>query len=280
MSFYKNTILRIELVKISGSKVIRMEHLYISIVSHGNENDIINNSSLLDINNLDNVSIIIRDNLSNQILQDFCTDHNIEYNKSGAILGFGANNNINFKVAVKLGMKSDDWFILFNPDLTVTAEMVKKLCTDIQNFPLQKIFAINLFFDDSFSTMEFSLREFPTFISFFNIFKGSSFTKAYDKKKLSYGRAVDWAAASFLAFKSDLYKQLNGFDENYFMYYEDVDICYRANKYFNQKVIYLPDIKAVHQGAYRNRNVFSKHFRWYLKSLLRFLFKSTFGMKK
>ena len=128
--------------------------------------------------------------------------------------------------------------------------------------------------------MEFSLREFPTFISFFNVLKGSSFTKAYDKKILSYASTVDWAAASFLVFKSDLYQKLKGFDESYFMYFEDVDICYRANKQFNQKVIYLDNIKAIHQGGYQNRKLFSKHFRWYLSSLLRFLCKSTFGMKK
>jgi len=257
-----------------------MEHLYISIVSHGNDNDIINNPSLLDINNLDNVTIIIRDNLSSQTLQDFCTANKIEYNKSGDILGFAANNNINFKVAIKLGMKSDDWFILFNPDLTITADMMIKLYTDLQCFPLQKIFAINLFFDNNFSTMELSLRQFPTFVSFFNVLKGSSFTKAYDKKVLSYASTVDWAAASFLVFKSDLYQKLKGFDESYFMYFEDVDICYRANKYFNQKVIYLDNIKAIHRGGYQNRKLLSKHFRWYLSSLLRFLCKSSFGMKK
>ncbi|MBB1272813.1 glycosyltransferase family 2 protein [Psychromonas sp. SR45-3] len=256
-----------------------MAHIYISIVSHGNDDDIINNSNLKEINILDNVTVIIRDNLSSPKLKTYCAANYFMYNASDAVLGFGANNNINFEVASNLGMNKTDWFVLFNPDLDISAAMINKLSASLGNYSSQ-IFAINLFFDDKFSKMENSLRKFPTFCSFFNVLKGSSFTKAYDKKKLSYGGAVDWAAASFLAFKSDLYKQLNGFDENYFMYYEDVDICYRANKYFNQKVIYLPDIKAVHQGAYRNRNVFSKHFRWYLKSLLRFLFKSTFGMKK
>ncbi|MDE1292895.1 hypothetical protein [Vibrio aestuarianus] len=91
---------------------------------------------------------------------------------------------------------------------------------------------------------------------------------------------VDWAAGSFLVFQADLYKKLNGFDENYFMYFEDVDICFRARKYYDQNVVYLSNIKAIHQGGYQNRKIFSKHFRWYFSSLLRFLFKSTFGFKK
>ena len=127
--------------------------------------------------------------------------------------------------------------------------------------------------------MEQSLRKFPTFISFLNILKGKSFTEAYDKASLATGTLVDWAAGSFLVFKSELYEKLNGFDESYFMYFEDVDICHRANKYHNQRVLYLSDIKAVHEGGYQNRKIFSKHFRWYLSSLFKFLFKSIFRAK-
>ena len=258
----------------------RVSHCYISIVSHGNDDDIVNNANLVDIIRLDNITVIVRDNLSSEKLEKYCAERHVKYNSSVTPLGFGANNNINFQLATELGMKGNDWFILFNPDLDISAAMLKKLTVNVNKFPEQQLFAINLFFDNNFSTMEFSLREFPTFTSFFNIIKGRSFTKAYDKKILSYASTVDWAAASFLVFKSDLYQKLKGFDESYFMYFEDVDICYRANNHFNQKVIYLDNIKAVHRGGYQNRKLFSKHFRWYFSSLLRFLFKSTFGMKK
>jgi len=256
-----------------------MQHLYISIVSHGNDDDIMNNSNLLEINYLDNVTIIIRDNLSRQKLYNYCLGNHFQYSSSGEPLGFGANNNINFELATDLGMRDKDWFILFNPDIDISVEMIKKLFSSIGHYSSQ-LFAINLFFDNKFSKMEYSLREFPTFFSFFNVLKGKSFTQAYDKVDLANASVVDWAAASFLVFQAGLYKKLHGFDENYFMYYEDVDICYRANKYFNQNVVYLKHIKAVHQGAYQNRNIFSKHFRWYICSLLRFLFKTTFGNTK
>ncbi|MDE1309887.1 glycosyltransferase family 2 protein [Vibrio aestuarianus subsp. cardii] len=256
-----------------------MAQIYISIVSHGNDEDIINNFNLQKINSLESVKVIIRDNVSSDRLKKYCEDECFIYNCSDSILGFGANNNINFEVATKMGMKKTDWFVLFNPDLDISATMIKKLSNTIDNSSNQ-LFAINLFFDEKFSTMEQSLRKFPTFISFFNIIKGKSFTEAYNKFSLADGSIVDWAAGSFLVFQAELYQKLNGFDETYFMYFEDVDICFRARKYYDQNVVYLSNIKAIHQGGYKNRKVFSKHFRWYFSSLLRFLFKSTFGFKK
>ncbi|MCG6202520.1 glycosyltransferase family 2 protein [Psychromonas antarctica] len=256
-----------------------MTHIYISIVSHGNDDDIINNTNLKDINSFNNVTVIIRDNVASNRLKTYCVESHFEYNASDQALGFGANNNINFKVASDLGMGGNDWFVLFNPDLDISAEMINKLFDSIGNYSSQ-LFAINLFFDNKFSRAEQSLRKFPTFISFFNILKGKSFTEAYDKTKLADGSIVDWAAGSFLVFQAELYKKLNGFDEDYFMYFEDVDICHRANKFYKQNVVYLKEIKAIHEGGYQNRKIFSKHFRWYFSSLIRFLFKSTFGAKK
>ncbi|MDH5999572.1 glycosyltransferase family 2 protein, partial [Vibrio aestuarianus] len=208
-----------------------MSDIYISIVSHGNDLDIINNTNLVEVNGLENVTVIIRDNITSDKLKEYCVDKGFIYNASSETLGFGANNNINFKVASELGMRKSDWFILFNPDLDISAVMIKKLSETFQN-QSEQIFAINLFFDAHFSKMEYSLRKFPNFFSFVNILKKKSLTDTYDKSTLPDRSIVDWAAGSFLVFQADLYKKLNGFDENYFMYFEDVDICFRARKYY------------------------------------------------
>jgi GT2 family glycosyltransferase len=256
-----------------------VEHLYISIVSHNNEHDIIENLDLLKINLMDNITVLIRDNLSNQKLHDYCINQHFQYSASVEVLGFGANNNCNFKIASQLGMRKKDWFILMNPDLNITADMIKQLQISLCEYESQ-IFSINLFLDKKISMMEPSLRQFPTLTSFLNILKRKGFTRAYDKNELSDGSIVDWAAGSFLVFQTELYSKLKGFDEKYFMYFEDVDICYRANKFYGKNVMYLKNIKAVHQGGYKNRNFLSKHFRWYICSLIRFLYKANFKYLK
>jgi len=249
-----------------------MQKIYVTIVSHYNDDDIISNSNLKGVNALENVTVIIRDNVSSNRLEEFCGDGGFQYSASKSKLGFGANNNRNFDEASKLGMTQDDWFVLINPDVDITSDMINKLSVIIDNND-NHIFAINLFSDDKFSKMEYSLRKYPNFLSFFNVLKGKSFTEAYKKDGVADRSEVDWAAGSFLVFKAGLYERLNGFDENYFMYFEDVDICYRANKIFGEKVVYLKDVHAVHKGGYRNRRLFSPHFRWYISSLIRFLFK-------
>ncbi|EGR3506856.1 glycosyl transferase family 2, partial [Vibrio parahaemolyticus] len=77
----------------------------------------------------------------------------------------------------------------------------------------------------------------------------------------------------FIAIKAIHYKKLNGFDENYFMYCEDIDLCYRS-KQEGESVLYLPNISAIHFAAHNNRKLLSKHFYWHLKSVFRFLITS------
>ena len=41
---------------------------------------------------------------------------------------------------------------------------------------------------------------------------------------------TDWIGGMFMLFSSKDFKKLKGFDEEFFLYFEDVNICYRANK--------------------------------------------------
>ena len=52
----------------------------------------------------------------------------------------------------------------------------------------------------------------------------------YVKKRENEVKYTDWVGGMFMLFNSKDYKELKGFDEKYFLYFEDVDICYRANK--------------------------------------------------
>jgi GT2 family glycosyltransferase len=43
-------------------------------------------------------------------------------------------------------------------------------------------------------------------------------------------KEVDWVSGGFMLVKSDIYQELKGFDENFFMYIEDMELCYRVKK--------------------------------------------------
>ena len=245
-------------------------NFFISIVSHNHDDLIFNNSRLHEISILPNVTVYIKDNTNSFKLKEFCALSGYHYMSSPSGIGFGENNNVLFDKCIKDGMSLNDYFCVINPDVIIDKYNFELMMSKIKNID-NELFTIDLYKDNDFNINEPSLRYFSTWPGFFRMFINKPANIEYDKKVLKEFDTIDWAAGSFLVFKADLYKKLNGFSDKYFMYYEDVDICYRAKKQQNQSVCFLKSVKAVHDGAYANRNIFSKHFRWYIKSFITFL---------
>jgi GT2 family glycosyltransferase len=64
----------------------------------------------------------------------------------------------------------------------------------------------------------------------------------------------DWAMGSFLLLSRAALEALGGFDERFFLYSEDVDLCRRAAA-LGWRVVYLPDLSVLHRGPSRMRRV-------------------------
>jgi GT2 family glycosyltransferase len=64
------------------------------------------------------------------------------------------------------------------------------------------------------------------------------------------------------------------FDPRFFMYLEDVDICRRAREQLGEPVLYLPHLKAVHLCRQANKRLFSRHFYWFMVSMLKYFLRS------
>ncbi len=72
-----------------------------------------------------------------------------------------------------------------------------------------------------------------------------------------------------MLFRSEVYSELAGFDERYFLYYEDVDLCRRLRRR-GYDVRLLPSVSAVHDARRESRRSL-RHLRWHLASMLRFM---------
>lgn len=59
---------------------------------------------------------------------------------------------------------------------------------------------------------------------------------------------VDWVSGSAMLFKRSLWKRLDGFDEQFYLYWEDADFCIRAKK-LGLKIILVPQARIWHQGS-------------------------------
>ncbi len=61
-------------------------------------------------------------------------------------------------------------------------------------------------------------------------------------------RRVDWVTGAFLWIRSDVFRKAGGFDEGYFMYCEDVDLCYRVGQ-LGFQCWFFPEGPIVHYGG-------------------------------
>ena len=247
-----------------------MKKIYISIVSHGHLELIRELRCLEIIAASPKIEVVIKEN-SGEIMSEFCMEIGAHYIEKPQNVGFGENNNIVYDYCLsELGMDDDDIFVVLNPDVIVTVEVLEKLLQEMTCGT--KLATINLFKDTHFKEYDNSIREFPTLKTFISSFVFNRNKSIYDKSKIKKTVEVDWAAGSFLAFKSSHYQELNGFDKTYFMYCEDIDICFRSS-ILGVPVKYYPNIKAIHMAKHGNRNIFSIHFFWHLKNAIIFLIK-------
>jgi len=81
-------------------------------------------------------------------------------------------------------------------------------------------------------------------------------------------RAVDWASGACLLARTDLMRRLGGFDEGYFLYYEDEDLCRRVWE-TGSEVVFFPHARATHAGGASTHD-FAHVWPELYRSLLRF----------
>ncbi|EGW82559.1 glycosyltransferase [Escherichia coli STEC_94C] len=242
--------------------------VFISVVSHGHGELI---ESLRCLEKLsEKFSVVLKDNKNESNLKEYCKHNNIIYLSSDIPKGFGENNNIIFNYCIsELKMQSDDIFIIMNPDVIVEENELIKLknkmiCENIE------FATINLYKDRDYKIYDPSIRNYPGILDFVSGYLGFSNKTIINKSSINSNTTVAWAAGSFLALKSYIYKEVGGFDIRYFMYCEDIDICMRINSY-GYKLVYIPTIKAIHIARHNNRRFLSKHFYWHLRSALIYL---------
>ena len=97
------------------------------------------------------------------------------------------------------------------------------------------------------------------------------------KDKESY---VDWVSGCFMIVNRDFYELVNGFDERFFLYFEDVDLCRKARQ-LGKNVVYSPKIKITHYAAHQSRSkkgllksiFFNKTARYHIFAWLKYIFK-------
>jgi len=187
-------------------------------------------------------------------------------NESGK--GFAENHNNAFNVA------RGDFFCVINPDIRLKQNPFPELlslCSSHQGITVPVVF-------NKQSMLEDSLRTFPTplslFLRLFGIGKEPMFTQVEPISHVS----VDWAGGMFLLFSRESFQAVEGFDEKFFLYYEDVDICARMWK-ANRPVVACTKVQVIHD-AQRQSHRSLRYFKWHLLSMSRYFYKHWLRLPK
>lgn len=172
--------------------------------------------------------------------------------------GFGANHNAAFR------QSRSPFFCVLNPDIHIAENPFPGLIRELQ-VPKSGLVAPRIVNPDG--ETEDSARRFPTLL--FLLRKALGLARKLDYEVSTLPLSPDWVAGMFMLLRSETFAEVGGFDERYFLYYEDVDLCRRLRRH-GYDVRLVPTVTAVHDARRESRRSL-RHMRWHLASVLRFL---------
>lgn len=182
--------------------------------------------------------------------------------------GFGANHNAAFRLA------EGKWFCVMNPDIRLPENPFALLIEEIDRQHAAVIAPAVL---SPAGQLEDSIRRFPTPFSLAR--------KLFGRGDGRYAFAVgdetfpaDWVGGMFMLFRAEDYQRVGGFDEGFFLYYEDVDICTRLWQ-VRHRVLACPKVQVIHDARRASRRDF-RYMRWHAGSMARYLGKHWLRLPK
>lgn len=176
----------------------------------------------------------------------------------GENLGFGKGHN---KV---LEVLDSEYHAIVNPDIIFCEDALSKII-DWMDENTWIGMTIPLIIDEEGHRQNVYRQELTLFDMFNRMFLKGLFknrAKMHTMQNMDYTKPfqVPFGQGSFLVVRTALFKKIKGFDENYFMYVEDADLCKRVNQV--SKLMYYPDAKVIHkwaQGSHKNKKLFKYH---------------------
>ena len=189
-------------------------------------------------------------------------------------LGFGTN--INRGVAATTA----PYVVASNSDIEVTAGAIDALVAFAEAHPRAGIVAPQLRYPDG--QWQPSRRSFPTVRG--TLVRRTPLRRVLHPEQTqrrhyllderpSEPAESDWFLGAFLLLRRAMLEELDGLDEGYHLYGEDIDLAYRAREAGWQRW-YVPDAVVVHHHqAQTDRRFFTRRTIWHWRSILRFVRK-------
>ncbi|UCE03452.1 MAG: glycosyltransferase [Candidatus Latescibacterota bacterium] len=201
-------------------------------------------------------------------------------------------HNLGYAVAVNQGLEATntEYVLILNPDIVLRQGCIDSLVDFMDAHPDAGLAGGKLINTDG--TLQYSCRSFytPKTLIMRRTILGRLFPRSQTIRKhlmLDYDhrepRAVDWVIGACMMVRRRAVEAVGGMDERFFLYFEDVDWCFRMGRQ-GWRVYYVPQAEMVHEHRRESAKPrFSRSFWAHLGSLLRFYEKwnrYAYGIKR
>lgn len=217
------------------------------IVNYNTERHILDLLDNLAKQSLQDFEVIIVNNVQNNTMYDLLQERVFVFLptliQSSQNIGFGRAMNLAAKHAV------GDHFLITNPDVVMEdADFLQKLAIEMDKHPNYGAMTCRLLNEQGEDKSEFVHFEF--------------------QHTLGITENIRWLSGAFLFFRKEVYRALNGFDKDFFIYCEDEDICYRVQK-LGLKLIKINSLSVHHIGGVSEPiKSYDFFYRWFRSQIL------------
>ncbi len=181
----------------------------------------------------------------------------VEFVQSEENLGFGQANNLGFQRA------RGECLLLLNPDTELRAGAVTELVETLKSVPDTGIAGPRLLNSDG-SIQTCCVRALPTPLNraldaelLRRLFPSARLWGSYDAFRARGPTEVECLSGACMLLKTAVFRQVGGFSPEFFMYGEDVDLCFKVRQ-LGLKLYFAPNANVVHHGGKSTANQYRK----------------------
>ena len=220
--------------------------------------------------------LFLIDNTRDKQFENIFNHEDIEYIPIGKNIGFGSGHNI---IINKINNFSK-YHLILNPDVVFKKNTLQNLILELEKDSEAAMIAPKVLFPNN--RHQYSCRRYPSVKELFArrfpflipIFKTIIYNGQYRDKDLQIPFHAEYITGCFHLYNTVDFINLKGFDERYFLYMEDVDICKKI-ELLGKKKLYFPKEEITHvlkQGSSKSIKLFIYHLSSAIKYFLKWGF--------
>jgi GT2 family glycosyltransferase len=237
----------------------------------GNQIKVCIDSIISNRNSLINKIIVVDNASTDKSDVDIDTIENVTLIRSDKNLGFGKACNLAAKLV------NSEYILFLNPDAALFADTLSKSLNFMQDPTNANVGICGVQLLDEAGNISRSCARYPSALHW--IIHALALDKIFPHQSLLM---VDWdhsktievnhVMGAYLLVRRTVFNLLDGFDERFFVYYEDLDFSYRAHL-AGWKSLYLSDVQAFHAGGGTSKQVKAHRLFYSLRSRLLYSYK-------